>query len=140
MKRIIALLLALLLLAGLAGCVNDPPPKEDTPEPAPLDGSFVSGDSSLRFNGDGKSVVLELDAALAARSGLPAGTHEGSYVFLLYNGSYRYDKAEYFRIILDGTDYQFRNSIGTTDGDTVAFALADGSESFTFQKQPGRDA
>ena len=135
MKRIIALILIVLAGTALAACTpNDPPPKEDTPDPAPLSGVFRCGASTFIFSGDDTTVTVNVDSELAAQTGLPAGEHQGTYVFLLYNGKYRYDKADIFRITLDGKAYQFNNTLGTTNSDTVAFSTFDGSSVLTFHK------
>ena len=86
-KRFIALLLAALLAALLCGCVQRPgldnyPYEPDTPAPDPLNGVFVSEGGSMRFNGDGSTVVLDLEEDFAARTGLPAGYSEGTYDFI----------------------------------------------------------
>lgn len=84
MKQAISILLALALLcASLCGCVHENKPYDPgTPEPEPHDGLFVSEHGRLRFNGDGKTVVIDFDEYLAGLTGLPAGETEGRYVFL----------------------------------------------------------
>ena len=84
MKQAISVLLILALVCGcLCGCVHENKPYDPgTPEPDPHDGLFVSEHGSLRFNGDGKTVVINFDESLAQLTGLPVGEAEGSYVFL----------------------------------------------------------
>ena len=84
MKKRVLILAALLLLCGcLCGCVHENKPYDPgTPEPDPHDGLFASEHGSLRFNGDGKTVVIDFDEYLAGLTGLPAGEAEGSCVFL----------------------------------------------------------
>ena len=139
-KRILALALCALPALLFAACgAQDRPPDDGTPEPPALNGVYVSGDSALTFNGDGQSVTLDVSDALAEGSGLPAGRHEGSYVFLFHNGSWRRDKAESFRITVDGESYLFRNGLGITDADTVAAYLIEDAEAVCFeQASPGK--
>ena len=132
-SRVLAAALLLALLLAACGA-KDRPPDDGTPEPPALSGVYVSGDSALTFNGDGQSVTLEVSDALAAASGLPAGRHEGTYVFLFHNGSWRRDKAESFRITVDGESYLFRNGLGLTDEDTVAAYLIEDAEAVCFEQ------
>ena len=80
------------------------------------------------------SYTTEISEALAEGSGLPAGRHEGTYVFLFHNGSWRRDKAESFRITVDGESYLFRNGLGLTDEDTVAAYLIEDAEAVCFEQ------
>ena len=85
MKKYILILAVLALFCGcLCGCIvhENKPYDPGTPEPAAHDGLFSSEHGSLRFNGDGKSVIIDFDDSLAGLTGLPAGKQEGSYVFL----------------------------------------------------------
>lgn len=134
MKKLWMLALTMIMLLSLAACAYDGPPREDTPEPAALEGTFFSGESSLTFNGDGSSIVLKIDEEMAKKTALPEGESEGTYVFLLSSGKYRYDKAENFRILLGKTQYQFLNAHGTTNADTVAFYPPDADEMIVFTK------
>ena len=79
----------------------------------------------------------ELDEALAAAAGLPAGRQEGQYVFLFHNEMWRYDKAESFRIILADGNRQYRNAPGETDESTVAVYLIDGADAVRFVRESG---
>ena len=121
MKKLIIVLLCLCLACSFAACVNDGPPKEDTPDPPALSGVFEHQTDTMSFNGDGRSVELDISKEISELTGLPEGKSSGTYVFILQNGSYRYDKAEYFRIMLDEKTYQFYNDLGVTAEDTVAF-------------------
>ena len=74
--------LALLLCACGGGHVDKNYPYEpDTPAPSPHEGTFVSEHGKMVFNGDGHSVLLDLDGDLAQRLGLPAGEQAASYEF-----------------------------------------------------------
>ena len=126
---------AALLMALLVACGGrDLPPDDATPEPTALTGMYAFKYGTMTFNGDGRSVTLDLSEDFAALSGLPSGKNEGSYVFLFHNAEWRRDKAEYFRLIIDGEDYQFRNDIGETKENTVAFLL-DSGEKVQFNKE-----
>ena len=57
------------------------PYEPDTPAPAPHTGVFVSDYGTMTFNGDGKTVQLDFDEALAGRLGLPAGAQNAVYAF-----------------------------------------------------------
>ncbi len=89
--------IALLAITALASCrLHDGPPKTDHlgPKPAAHDGIFVCGGDTLFFNGDGKTVRWSFAKSFDSL----AAQGQGSYVFLLYNGKYRYDDAEEFSI------------------------------------------
>ncbi|MBP5464016.1 MAG: hypothetical protein J6Y13_02435 [Treponema sp.] len=58
------------------------PYEPDTPAPAPHDGTFISDHGTMTFNGDGTSVVIDFDAALAKAVGLSAGKQDMRYEFL----------------------------------------------------------
>lgn len=129
------LYLILLLCAALflGGCVTDLPPDDGTPAPPPFSGTFVyfaeeknSDHDTFTFNGDGRTIWLDLSEELAAKIGLPSGKQTGTYVFLFHNEEYRYDKAEYFRINVGEERYQFSVPVGQTDRDTVAFYTSEG--------------
>ncbi len=135
--RRIAVLLALSVLPALLfSCgPKDLPPDDGSPWPAGLDGTFVFGDSSLVFNGDGQTVRLDLETALAERMSLPAGESDGTYVFLFQNKSWRYDFAESLRFMVGETSSSFAVTPGSTTSLAVSFRLGDG-ETVRFEKQP----
>ena len=100
------------------------PAVPDTPAPAPHSGLFVSDHGSLEFNGDGSTVIIDLDPELAELSGLPEGKQEGTYTFLSGNlpphGSFdiRYDAAHEIR--LTAGDISVVIDLGiVTEGGTV---------------------
>lgn len=135
-KSLIGILSAIIVLTMLlSACYHDGPPKDDTPEPAALDGTFAYEGSSLIFNGDGRSVKVDAAPELAALTDLPEGESDGTYVFIYQNGSYRRDKSEYFRMMIGDKTYQFRNDLGVTDEDTVAFYSLDNKSEIIFEKQ-----
>ena len=126
---------ALLLLLTACGHSGDRPPDDGSPPPENLTGVFVLGDSSLTFNGDGKSVTLDLDRDLAERMGLPAGKSEGGYAFLFHNESWRYDLAEALRITVGDTSQRYTTVPGSTDGGMLSFCLPDDGEQIRFVKE-----
>ena len=131
MKKPLIITILPVLAAILVSCgVSDKPPSYDTPSPPPLDGEFVSEYGSMTFEGDGRKMILDTTEEFEKLTGIPAGKHEGQYVFLYHNGEWRYDKAEDFRIMLDGESYQFPNEFGQTDEDTVAFRCDGGTMVF----------
>lgn len=133
-KRILRLTV-LLMTVFLAGCFSkDQPPDDGTPQPPAHNGVFSSEYGTMTFQGDGKTVTLELSEEFAGKSGLPAGKTECSYVFLFHNESYRYDKAEYFRIIIGEKNYQFNNEFGTTSESVISFRLPEGRDAVRFEK------
>ncbi len=128
-KRIGLVLLLTAALLALSACTQrDLPPDNGTPWPENHSGVFVLGESSLTFDGDGKTVKLELDKDLADRMGLPAGKSEGTYVFLFHNGSWRYDLAEALRITVGETSVRFLMTPGSTTAAKVSFRLSDGEQ------------
>ena len=100
------------------------PAVPDTPAPAPHSGRFVSDHGSLEFNGDGSTVIIDLDPELAELSGLPEGKQEGTYTFLSGNlpphGSFdiRYDAAHEIRLTVGDTSAVIDLGI-VTEGGTV---------------------
>ncbi len=134
--RLLAFLLALLLLLGLPACSgSDRPPDDGTPAPPALKGVFKGEQGSFTFSGDGRSVTLDISAGLAKASGLPEGESSGTCVFLFRNEEWRYDKAESFRILIGDKSWQFRNAPGQTNETTLAVYLTDGSEPVLFRKE-----
>lgn len=87
-KRLIiaaALILLTAFFPGCTGTVSRPdnyPYEPDTSAPDAHNGRFVSEHGSMTFNGDGKSVDIEIDAYLAGLTGLPEGESSAEYVFL----------------------------------------------------------
>ena len=128
-KRICLVLLLTAALLALSACTQrDQPPDNGTPWPENHSGVYVRGESSLTFDGDGKTVKLELDKDLADRMGLPAGKSEGTYVFLFHNGSWRYDLAEALRITVGETSVRYRMTPGSATAAKVGFRLSDGEQ------------
>ncbi len=100
------------------------PAVPDTPAPAPHSGRFVSDHGSLEFNGDGSTVIIDLDPEMAELSGLPEGKQEGTYTFLSGNlpphGSFdiRYDAAHEIRLTVGDISAVIDLGI-VTEGGTV---------------------
>lgn len=130
---LLALLCALSLLASCGG--SDLPPDNGTPAPSVLNGVYACDGGTLTFNGDGRSVVIDLTDELSAAAGLPAGKQTALYVFLFRNEEYRRDLAETVRFTYGDTTYSFRNAVSLTGEDTVALYLTGGGEPVTFRLQ-----
>ena len=100
------ILAAVLLLCGCSALFTDRniPYEPESPTPAPHDGIFISEHGRMEFNGDGTSICIEFDDLLSELTGLEAGRHEGSYVFLSGdlppsgNVPVRYDTAHILQI------------------------------------------
>ena len=136
MKRLPMILCAALLALALVSCAGDAPPDDGSPAPAPLCGTFVCGGSSLSFDGDGQSVLLNVTHELSEKAGLPAGESEGTYVFLFHNEAWRYDKAEYLRVTVGSESYELQSDFTRTCEDVVALYLsADDAEPTLFIKE-----
>lgn len=135
MKKVIVLILAAFLVFFAASCGAELPPDDGTPAPAPLDGVYSGDGGTMTFNGDGRSVVCDLTEDLAAKTGLPAGHTEGTYVFLFAHGEWRRDKAETFRLTVDGESFEVPNEPGYS-GDS--FAITADREPVVFYKNGGK--
>ncbi len=108
---------------GGSGLENYPYERNGKPVPDPHDGLFVSDHGTMRFNGDGKSIVIDFDEELSELLELPQGEQEGSYMFLTGDlppfGSMDiwYDMAHEFSItVSDGEeDKTARVGVGMAD-------------------------
>lgn len=136
MKRILPLLLLLLLVTlGLTGCVYDGPPKDDSPEPPSLKGTYSGECGEFVFNGDGKSISFTLSPEVAQAAGLPE-SGEGEYVFTLHHSLYRYDKAEEMEIICGEASGRFMNRHGVTNEESIVLfsPIEDDTGYMTFER------
>ena len=122
MKRKLLICFLCLLLALLTACGDkDAPPDPGTPEPAPLNGTYISPEGTLIFNGDGESVILkDFSGVLADATGLPVGDSEGTYVFTFHGELWRYDVAEALSITVEDRTCKLVNLVGETSEDVVA--------------------
>ena len=129
---IFVLIIMAILLAGCGG--NDAPPAADTPEPAALNGVYESELGSFEFNGDRKTVIVHASEEMSKRTEMPQGDTAAQYVFIFHNGTYRYDKAEYFRIIVEDKTYQFDNDFTQTNESRIVIRLGSDSEPTVFER------
>ena len=136
MKAFLILLISALIILLPFGCArNDLPPQTDKPEPDTLNGEYVSPHGTFIFNGDGSSIKINIDEALSEATGLPLGESDGTYVFLLSNGMYRYDLAEYMRITVGDTTVKLSNAHGQTDENAIVLLVSiDNSNIIKFEK------
>ena len=117
MKRLLPLLLLVTLM--LTGCGSyDGAPKDDSPEPPPLNGTYSGEYGEFVFNGDGKSISFTLSPEIAQAAGLP-DSGDGEYAFTLYHNLYRYDKAEKMEIICGEASGSFMNVHGMTSEERI---------------------
>ena len=153
MKRraLCCILLAAAILAALCGCVgkpDNPPYEPDTSPPPPLKGVFSSSGGTMTFNGDERTVALDLEPGFAARTGLPEGHSEGTYVFIQDLPPHghvpvRYDAAMVLRltvgeggaapsVMIDVGRYedgQFYAGVGCVTADRITFFVGKTSDS-----------
>lgn len=127
-KSVLLFFILLLLCCGCAAADDQPdnmPYEPDTPAPAAHDGIFRSEHGSLRFNGDGESIVIDFDSELSARTGLPEGEQEGTYVFLsgdlppMGSSPVRYDAAHELQITVGEQSAVIQLGIAAEDGSTA---------------------
>ena len=121
-KQGIFLLLVFSLL--LCGCQkhNDGPPDPGTPEPAPLTGEFVSEHGSFTFDGDGKTVYVDLDDELGAH--IPDGIMEYFFKWGSF-GLCRYDVASDLMLGMEGRQYDFK--VRSASENRISLDYRDGS-------------
>ena len=137
MKKNLFIIFAAALL--LCGCAREQPPEETSPAPPPHEGVFVSDMGTLRFNGDGGSITLELGAELAEAAGLPEGQSEGSYAFLFHHGLWRYDQADTLVITVGEAEARFPNVFTETDEDSIVLlSPLPGGENLHFEKEAAK--
>ncbi|MBR5169815.1 MAG: hypothetical protein IKW85_04540 [Muribaculaceae bacterium] len=118
------LVLSVLFLFALVSCqVHDRPPKTDHlgPVPAAHDGVFVDQGDTLFFNGDGTTIRWSFSSPIESL----AEKGEGTYVFKLYNGSYRYDAAEEFCIHDGKKSHNFMTGPQLNTEDKITFIIVD---------------
>ena len=117
-----------LCVSGCSGTNPNPgnmPYEPDTPAPDPHDGVFESEHGTMTFNGDGETVIIDFDAELSEKTGLPEGEQEGTYVFLSGNlppnGSVdvRYDVAHEVSITIGDTTSVIPLGIASEDGNSA---------------------
>jgi len=117
----------LLLMFVVVSCrLHDGPPKTDHlgAVPEPHNGVFVCGDDTLFFNGDGKTVGWSFSTPLDSLK----GKGEGTYVFKLYNGRYRYDAAEEVSIYEGTKSHTFMKGGETTENQISIYVSSDGDD------------
>ena len=93
MRKVIALGLVIMFTVACAKS-NDKPPRLDTPLPQAHDGIYESSDATFNFNGDGKTVLIELSERYLSLLKDPPNNTTYFYTFTWYDfGEYRYDGA-----------------------------------------------
>ena len=113
----------------------------------------------MTFNGDGSSIILDLEDAFAARVGLPAGRSEGTYVFIQDlpphgHVAVRYDTAHGLDLTIGEGEARLSVTLdigyASEDGSSAAVYIGavteqsipilltdEGNETFLFQKSAG---
>lgn len=129
MKKILGFLLCLMIVLSVAGCKpvkpDNIPYEPNTPAPDPHTGTFESECGTLTFNGNGKTIVCDLNREFADLTGLPEGKNEGNYVFLSGdlppNGSVevRYDVAHELEITVNDSRIVLELGIASRDGSSA---------------------
>lgn len=123
-------------ILGIPQCCShrNLPSDPGTPWPDPLTGTFVSGEDTLIFNGDGSSLYWNFaeELEVVGKQG------NGFYLFMFDNKSWRYDAAESFRISTkDLNNMSFNLSLSERATDSVFTIFRhdlDGCPSKTFKK------
>ena len=121
-KQGIFLLLVFSLLLCGGQKHNDGPPDPGTPEPAPLTGEFVSEHGSFTFDGDGKTVYVDLDDELGAH--IPDGIMEYFFKWGSF-GLCRYDVASNLMLGMEGRQYDFK--VRSASENRISLDYRDGS-------------
>ncbi len=114
--------LSLLVSAVLGSCrFSGGVPKTDHlgAEPEAHNGVFVNGSDTLFFNGDGKSIRWSLSKNIDSLQ----VSGEGSYVFKLYNGKFRYDAAEEMSIHDGQKAHTFMTGPGQNSEDQITILV-----------------
>lgn len=141
MKRKLLICFLCLLMALLTACNGDSntPPDPGTPEPPALNGTYISPEGTLIFNGDGESVSLsDISEVLADAMGVPVGESEGTYAFTFHGGLWRYDVAETLNITVGGQTCQLTNMPGATgEGVVEVLSPLQKGKSLRFVRQDG---
>lgn len=135
-RLISALVIIALLIVGIILFINDrlihsgnKPYEPNTPPPAAHNGTFSCEYGTMTFNGDGKTVIIDFNDELVGLTGLPAGRHSGTYVFLSGdlppNGSVevRYDVAHELGISVEGVTKVIQLGIASADGKTAQIGV-----------------
>ena len=97
------------------------PYEPDTPAPQPHDGVFASDYGTMTFNGDGRTVILDVGSYFSSITGIPEGKQEAVYEFLTGelppHGSMpiRYDVAHELRITIGEESYVLNLGIAAED-------------------------
>jgi len=128
MRSLLPFLLALLCVSACWFRGGRPPRTND---PAPLEGTFVSGADTLFFGGEGRGIhwhFAEAPEPLNARG-------QGICVFLFHNEEYRHDAAETFRLRdTQGRELSFLLSNGPAKADELTLFGGSWPEGKTFRK------
>lgn len=141
MKRLLFAILFCFALSLLAACGgSDTPPEANTPEPPAHNGAFVSEYGTMTFNGDGRTIVLDLSPELAEAAGLPEGASEGEYAFTFAaRGECRYDRADRLSVSVDGVACVLLNCVGKTTESAIVLQspLTEEYSEIVFERSDG---
>lgn len=130
------IIILLAFICSSTACVHiDKPPDDGSPWPENLNGVYLSDFGKLSFNGDGTSVTFELTEDFADLICMPSEQIDGTYVFLFGNKSWRYDKAESFRLDCNEASFSFQNDFTKTCFERIVLTIPGAaSESIVFER------
>ena len=134
MKRILALILAGVLVLGLAACGNsDPAPVRGAATVDSLRGTSASGSLNMKVDPDGDTVTVSgvsfggVEGAPGTVDGKPCHSVQGQYgtLHVFADGTYRYDldASSYNTAAQEVFDYQLTDAYGGTGRSSITINL-----------------
>ena len=127
LKIVTIILLVLGVFFGLMYVLSKQEKKEiyavdpNSPEPLPHDGVFTCDYGTMTFNGDGKTVILDVGSFFSSITGIPEGKSEAVYEVLDWDlppresRPIRYDMASQLKITIGEESYVLDIGIASDD-------------------------